>query len=160
MVYARDSKSRLARDGGSSPLPGTMINKVLVILGPTATGKSGLAVKLAKKFKGEIISADSRQVYEGLDIGTGKVTKKEMSGIPHHMLDVISPKKVFTIAQWKEQVGKIISDIHGRNKLPIICGGTGFYIQSIVEAVVLPEVPPNPKLRKKLEKMDLSLIHI
>ena len=111
---------------------------------------------MAKKFSGEIISADSRQVYKGLDLGTGKITKKEMLGIPHHMLDVISPKKTFTIAEWKEQTEKIIKKIHEQGKLPIICGGTGFYIQSIVESVVLPEVPPNKPLRKKLEKNSLK----
>lgn len=125
--------------------------KILVILGPTATGKSDLAVKLARKYNGEVISADSRQVYTGLDIGTGKITKKEMRGIPHYMLDVVSPKKVFSVAEWKTQTEKIIVKILADGKLPIICGGTGFYIQSIVDNVVLPEVPPNTKLRKKLE---------
>ncbi|MCX6701617.1 MAG: tRNA (adenosine(37)-N6)-dimethylallyltransferase MiaA [Candidatus Zambryskibacteria bacterium] len=132
------------------------MQKILVILGPTATGKSNLAVKLAKKYNGEIISADSRQVYKGLNIGTGKITKKEMLGIPHHMLDVISPKKVFSVSGWQKQTKKIIADIISRGKLPIICGGTGFYIQSIVESAVLPEVPPNKLLRKKLEKNGLE----
>ena len=136
--------------------PPAQMNKILVILGPTATGKSDLAVKLAKKFNGEVISADSRQVYKGLNIGTGKITKKEMGDIPHYMLDVISPKKTFTIVEWKEQTEKIIKDLLSRGKLPIICGGTGFYIQSIVEGVVLPEVPPNKLLRKNLEKNSLE----
>ena len=131
-------------------------SKILVILGPTATGKSGLAVKLARKYKGEVISADSRQVYKDLDIGTGKITKKEMRGVPHHMLDIVSPKKVFTVSEWKEKTEKIIKNIISRGKLPIICGGTGFYIQSIVENVILPEVPPNKVLRKKLEKKGLA----
>ena len=129
--------------------------KILVVLGPTATGKSDLAVKLAKKYGGEVISADSRQVYTGLNIGTGKITKKEMQGIPHHMIDVISPKKSFTVAEWKKQAEKIITDIHTRGKLPVICGGTGFYIQSVVDDFVLPEVPPNKTLRKSLEKKSL-----
>lgn len=130
-------------------------NKILVILGPTATGKSDLAVKLAKKYNGEIISADSRQVYKGLNIGTGKITKKEMWGIPHHMLDVVSPKKVFSVAEWQKQTQKIIIKIISREKLPIICGGAGFYIQSIVDGITLPKVPPNKTLRKKLEKKSL-----
>ncbi len=125
--------------------------KILVILGPTATGKSDLAVQIAKKYKGEIISADSRQVYTGLDIGTGKITKKEMLGIPHYMLDVISPKKVFSVSDWQKQTKKIVEEIISRGKLPIICGGTGFYIQSIVDDIILPEVPANKELRKKLE---------
>jgi tRNA dimethylallyltransferase len=127
-------------------------DKILVILGPTATGKSDLAIKFAKKYNGEVISADSRQVYKGLNIGTGKVTKKEMLGVSHHMLDVVTPQKTFSVVVWKENSEKIISDIHARGRLPIICGGTGFYIQSIVDGIVLPEVPPNPTLRKKLEK--------
>lgn len=131
-------------------------SKILVILGPTASGKSDLAVRFAKKFNGEIISADSRQVYTGLDIGTGKITKKEMDGIPHHMLDVISPKKIFSVAEWKEKSQKIIRQIISRGKLPIICGGTGLYIQSIVDNIVLPEVPPNYPLRKKLEKKSVK----
>ena len=125
--------------------------KILVILGPTATGKSALAIEIARKYNGEIISADSRQVYIGLDIGTGKVTKKEMRGVPHHMLDIVSPKKVFSVAEWKKQAEEKIVDILKRGKLPIICGGTGFYIQSVVDNIMLPEVPPNKALRKKLE---------
>lgn len=136
------------------------MNKILVILGPTATGKSDLAVKLAKKYNGEVISADSRQVYKGLDIGTGKITKKEMLGVRHHMLDIISPKKVFSVSDWKKQTEEIIRNIHKRGKFPIICGGTGFYIQSIVDGVILPEVPPNLELRKKLEKKSLKELQI
>lgn len=125
--------------------------KILVILGPTATGKSDLAIKLAKIYKGEVISADSRQVYKNLDIGTGKITKKEMQGIPHHLLNVLSPKKVFTVSDFQKLANKKIEEILNRDKLPILVGGTGFYIQSIVDGVALPEVPPNKKLRKELE---------
>ncbi len=126
--------------------------KIIAIVGPTASGKSGLAVELAAKYNGEVVSADSRQVYAGLDIGTGKVTKKEMGGVPHHLLDVVSPKKIFTVSEFKEKAEKGIADILHRSKLPIICGGTGFYIQAIVDNVIFPEVPPNAALRKKLEK--------
>lgn len=125
--------------------------KIIVVLGPTATGKSDLAVILAKKYNGEIISADSRQVYIGLDIGSGKVTKKEMSGIPHHLLDVVSPKKVFSVSQFKKQADKAIETIVRKGKVPIICGGTGFYIQAVVEGIIPPEVKPNKTLRKNLE---------
>jgi tRNA dimethylallyltransferase len=128
--------------------------KILVILGPTASGKSSLAIALAKKFKGEIISADSRQVYAGMNLGTGKVTKKEMHGIPHHLLDIISPKKVFTAHDFKIYAEKAIEDILNKHKLPIICGGTGFYIQTIVDNFILPEVPANKKLRKELANKD------
>ncbi|MDR3519947.1 MAG: tRNA (adenosine(37)-N6)-dimethylallyltransferase MiaA [Candidatus Pacebacteria bacterium] len=126
--------------------------KIIVILGQTATGKSALTVKIAKKINGEIISADSRQVYKGLDVGTGKINKKEMMGVPHHLLDVISPKNKFTVAEYKKLAEEKIEEIIAREKTPIICGGTGFYIDAITKGVIFPEVPPNLKLRKVLEK--------
>ena len=127
--------------------------KVLVIVGPTASGKSALAVKLAKKFSGEVISADSRQVYRGMDIGSGKVTNKEMSGIPHHLLNVANPKQQFSVAKFQKLTNKKIGEILKRGKLPIICGGTGFYIQSIVENLALPAVLPNKMLRARLSTL-------
>ena len=126
--------------------------KIIVILGQTATGKSDLAVKIAKKIGGEIISADSRQVYKGLDLGTGKITKKEMQGVLHHLLDVANPKKRFSVAQYKKLADKKIKEIIKRGKVPIICGGTGFYIDAVVKNITFPEVPPNEKLRKVLNK--------
>ena len=126
------------------------MNKVIVILGQTATGKSYLAVKIAKKIGGEIISADSRQVYKGLDIGTGKIIYEEMHGIPHYLLDVANPKKIFTVAEYQKLAISAIAEIVHKGKVPIICGGTGFYIDAVTKSVVFPEVPPNPTLRKKL----------
>lgn len=128
------------------------MNTVIVILGQTATGKSNLAVKIALKIGGEIISADSRQVYKDLDIGTGKITKKEMHGVPHHLLDVINPKKRFSVTEYQKQAISAIAEIQKRNKTPIICGGTGFYIDAITKGIIFPEVPPNNKLRKILDK--------
>lgn len=125
---------------------------LIVILGPTASGKSELAVKLAKKFNGEVISADSRQVYKRMNIGTGKITKKEMKNIPHYLLDVASPNKRFTVVQYRKLVLKSIDKILKKGKIPILCGGTGFYIQAIVDGIAIPEVKPDWKLRKKLEK--------
>lgn len=133
-----------------------MKQKIIVIVGPTASGKSDLAVKIAKEKNGEVISADSRQVYKGLDIGTGKVTKKEMEGVRHHLLDVASPKQTFTVALFKRKAEKAIADITSRGKIPIICGGTGFYIDSLVFDMDIPEVPPNKELREKLEKKSLE----
>ncbi|MBI3632711.1 MAG: tRNA (adenosine(37)-N6)-dimethylallyltransferase MiaA, partial [Candidatus Vogelbacteria bacterium] len=133
--------------------------KILVVLGPTATGKSDLAVKLAEKFNGEVISADSRQVYKGMDIGSGKITRREMKQIPHHMLDIISPKKVFTVSDFKKLTEEKIKDILRRDKLPIICGGTGFYIQSIINDLNIPEVTANIPLRKKLEKWSIDRLN-
>lgn len=129
--------------------------KILVILGPTASGKSDLAVKIAKKFKGEVVSADSRQVYKGMNLGAGKITKTEMDNIPHHLLDVADPKKVYSVAVYQKTAHQTISEILRRGNLPIITGGTGFYIQSIVDNISLPEVPPNTKLRKELEKKSI-----
>ncbi len=158
------------------------MNKILIILGPTSSGKSDIAIKLAKKFDGEIISADSRQVYRGMDIGTGKIKRdKKLSkslalrnsesfargrkkpsfelkkvylshGIPHYMIDIASPRTDFNVAKFKKQAEKIIKDIMKRGKLPVICGGTGFWIQAIVDDVKFPEVKPDWKLRKRLEK--------
>ncbi len=124
--------------------------KIVCIVGPTAVGKSDFAVAYAKKHNGEVISADSRQVYAGLDIGTGKITKKEMRGIPHHLLDIENPKKQFTVGKFKELAEKAIMDIVSRGKLPIICGGTGFYIDAVAKNITYPDVPRNTKLRKKL----------
>lgn len=134
-------------------------NKIIVILGPTASGKSELAVKLALRLglgQAEIISADSRQVYKGLNIGSGKISKKEMKGVPHHCLDVASPKKIYTAVDFKKCAEKAIKDILRRKKTPIICGGTGFYISAITGGIDIPEVKPDWKLRKKLEKMPVE----
>lgn len=126
--------------------------RIIIILGPTTSGKTTLSIEVAKKIDGEVISADSRQVYKGLNLGTGKVTKKEMSGIPHHLLDIASPKGKFTVAKYQKLAHKKILEILKRGKVPIIVGGTGFYIQAIVESLVLPTVPPNTKLRKELSQ--------
>ncbi len=132
------------------------MQKLIVILGLTASGKSDIAVQLAKKFNGEVISADSRQVYKSLNIGTGKITKKEMMGVKHHLLDVASPKRRFTASEFKKLAEKAILDISGRKKIPIICGGTGFYIDALLGDKQIPEVPPNEKLRKQLEKKSVE----
>jgi tRNA dimethylallyltransferase len=126
--------------------------KIITVLGPTASGKSDLAVFLAKKLEGEVVSVDSRQVYQGLDIGSGKITKKEMMAIPHHCLDIASPKRKYTVAQYQKKAGKSIEQILKRNKVPILCGGTAFYIKTLVQGLKLPEVSPDWKLRKTLEK--------
>jgi len=125
---------------------------ILVILGPTASGKSALAVKLARKYGGEVISADSRQVYRGLNIGTCKITRREMMGIPHHLLNIASPLRSFSSATYERLAKQAIKKITAKNKLPIICGGTGHYIDMVLGAQSAPNVPPNPKLRAKLEK--------
>jgi tRNA dimethylallyltransferase len=124
------------------------MNKLLVILGPTASGKSELAIKIAKLFNGEIVSADSRQIYKEMNIGTAKPIKDNL----HHLLDLISPDKYFSAAQYKELAYKTIKDIQNRGKLPILCGGTGLYISSVIENWQFPKAPPQKRLRKELEK--------
>lgn len=129
-----------------------IMRKLIVILGPTSSGKTDLSIKLAKKFNGEVVSADSRQVYKGMDIGTGKITKKEMEGIPHELLDVVQPKQRFTVSQYQKLSLKAIKKIFKKNKIPFLVGGTGFYIQSVIDGIIIPEVKPDWQLRKKLEK--------
>lgn len=128
-------------------------NKLIVILGPTASGKSELSVELAKKFNGEIISADSRQIYQEMTIGTAKVTQEEMNNIPHYLIDIIKPNQEFTLAQFKQKAIGIIKDVQKRGKIPFLVGGTGLYIQSIVDNLDIPDVKPDKKLRNKLEKL-------
>ena len=128
-----------------------MAKKILVILGPTASGKSTMAVNLAQKFNGEVISADSRQVYRGMDLGSGKITKKEMRGVAHHLLDVVSPQKKFDVAQYRKLAYRAIARIMRNGKTPILCGGTGFYIQAVVDGIIIPAVKPDWRLRSRLE---------
>lgn len=134
-------------------MPENQKQKIIAIIGPTASGKSGLGIFLAKKFGGEIISADSRQVYRGMDIGTGKITKKEQQLVKHHLLDVTNPKKVFTVSNFKALGEKAIQEILKKNKIPIIVGGTGFYIDALIKDLSLPEITPNFKLRKHFDKL-------
>ena len=145
--------------------------KLITILGPTASGKSELAVKLALRLgsgqakkelgiKGaEIISADSRQVYKEMNIGTGKITEIEMQGIPHHLLDVASPKRKFTAVQYRKLALRAINKIFKKGKVPILCGGTGFYIQTLLEGIKIPEVAPDWQLRKRLEKHSIEELY-
>ena len=128
-----------------------MEEKILVIVGPTASGKSALGVTLARKFGGEVISADSRQVYRGLNIGTGKITKKEMLGVPHHLLDVANPKKKFSAGDYVRAARKAYSSVLQNTRIAIVVGGTGFYIDALLGRIDMPEVRPNPPLRKRLQ---------
>jgi len=126
--------------------------KVIVIVGPTASGKTMLSIEIATLCDGEVVSADSRQVYRGLDIGTGKVTPEEMNGIPHHLLDVADPMDVYTAADFARDGQAAINGILEQNHLPIIAGGTFFYVDALLGTVAVPEAPPNPALRASLEK--------
>jgi len=133
--------------------------KIVVVVGPTSSGKTSLAIRIAQKFDGEVISADSRQVYKGLDLGTGKVTKDEMQGVPHHLLDVVDPKEVYTVVDYVRDAREAIKDILKRGKLPIIAGGTFFYIDALIGKLATPEVPPNNELRESLEAMSTEALY-
>lgn len=158
LVDANDSKSFVARREGSSPSPGTHMKKpkLLVLVGPTSSGKSALAVELARTYNGEVISADSRQVYRGLDIGTGKITKKEMCGVAHHLLDVADPKRIFTAHDYIRAAQAAVDDILARKKLPIVTGGTGFYIDALLGRITLPDVPADPAFRRIHNKIAIA----
>ena len=136
-----------------------VLPKLVVVLGPTASGKSELAVNLALRLRSErppmkveIISADSRQIYKEMNIGTGKITLKETNGVTHHLINIASPKKQLSVAEYKKLAEEAINKIIKKGKTPILCGGTGFYIQAITDNIIIPEVAPDWNLRKKLEK--------
>lgn len=134
-------------------------DKIIAVLGPTASGKSDLAVTIAKKIGGEVISADSRQVYRGLDIGSGKITRRGMRGVRHRLLDVASPRGLFTVARYQGLARRAVKDILRRGKVPIVAGGTGLYIDSLLYNTPLPEVAPDQKLRAKLEKNTVAELY-
>jgi tRNA dimethylallyltransferase len=125
--------------------------KLLVIIGPTAVGKTKLSVELAKRFNGEIISGDSMQIYKGMDIGTAKITEAEKEGIPHYLLDIKNPDEPFNAPEFQEKVNTIIEYIHSRGKFPIIVGGTGLYIQSVIYDYQFSDAPSDPDYRMELE---------
>ena len=127
------------------------MNQLITILGPTASGKSSLGIKLAREFNGEIVSADSRQVYRSMDIGTGK-DLNEFRIIPYHLIDIVSPKTDFNLAKYLKLAKRAIADIQRRGKLPILVGGTGLYFQAVVDGYSLSAVKPDKKLRAELEK--------
>ena len=143
---------------GSLSKNGKVNNKIVVILGPTASGKSDVAIRLAQEFNGEVISADSRQIYRGMDIGSGKISKREQQMAPHYMLDIVSPRTEYSVAKFKKRAEEHIRDILSRDKIPIICGGTGFWIKSIVDNVIFPKVKPNWPLRNKLGNKDAKAL--
>lgn len=132
--------------------------KLVVILGPTACGKSGLGVALAKRYGGEIVSADSRQVYRGLDLGTGKITPAEMEGVPHHLLDVADPGEPFSVARFQPMAYAAIDGILERGNLPFLVGGTGLYVRAVAEGYVFHQAPPDPDLRAELEALPIEAL--
>ncbi|TMD26596.1 MAG: tRNA (adenosine(37)-N6)-dimethylallyltransferase MiaA [Chloroflexi bacterium] len=130
--------------------------KLVVVLGPTASGKSSLGIDLALHFHGEIVSADSRQVYRGLDIGTAKVTAEEQALVPHHLLDVASVEENYTVSQFQRQAIAAINDIAARGRQPFLVGGSPHYIQAVVDNLDIPAIAPQPALRAELEAQPLA----
>ncbi len=130
--------------------------KVVVIVGPTASGKTAVSIELAKKINGEIISADSMQIYKDMDIGSAKPTKEEMQGIPHHMLDVVEPYEVFNVAKYKEMAEECIEKILAKNKVPIIVGGTGLYVSTLTKGVEFSDIENDLEYRDELTKISLE----
>lgn len=130
-----------------------MKDKILVLAGPTAVGKTDLSIKLAKALNGQIVSTDSMQIYKYMDIGSAKVTEEEMQGIKHHMIDIIEPSEKFSASDYKDRATKAIEDILSRNKLPILAGGTGLYINSVTCNMEFTEAESDEEYRKELENL-------
>jgi len=139
------------QEGSNKPL--------IVIVGPTASGKSALAVALARHLRGEVVSADSRQVYRGLDVGTEKITVREMRGVPHHCISIVSPRRPFSVAQWHTHARRSVERCHRKGVVPILAGGTGLYVDTLVFGTRFPTVPPNQTLRRTLGKLPTATLH-
>ncbi|MEK7532489.1 MAG: tRNA (adenosine(37)-N6)-dimethylallyltransferase MiaA [Patescibacteria group bacterium] len=131
--------------------------KIIVIVGPTGSGKTALAVQLARTTGGELVSADSRQVYRGMDIGTGK---ERFADVPQHLIDIVNPDEDFTLADFLERAKKVIADIHARGGAPIVVGGTGLYVQALVENWQVPNIAPDKKMRAELEKKSVDELRL
>jgi len=129
---------------------------LIVVLGPTASGKSALGIALAQRFHGEIVSADSRQVYRGLNLGTAKVTPEEQALVPHHLLDIADVQELYTVSQFQQQAIAAINAILARGSQPFLVGGSPHYIQAVVDNLAIPAIPPQPALRQELETRPLS----
>ena len=135
------------------------MQKLIVIVGANASGKSSLGVLLAGRFNGELVSADSRQVFRGLDLGSGKITQEEMRGVPHHLLDVCEPGDFFSMHDYQRLAYQAIDDIAARGRTPFLVGGTGLYVASVTEGYVLSDVPPDLAYRAELEKLSTEELY-
>src|SRR5574342_266739 len=131
---------------------------LVLVVGPTAVGKTELAIQLAERLNGEIVSADSRLFYRGMDIGTAKPTAEECARVPHHLIDVADPDEIWSLAVYQQQASKIIADIHAHGKLPFLVGGTGQYVRAVTEGWTPPQVKPDKRLRDELERLALSKV--
>lgn len=138
-------------EGMEHPTVSPLKKPLIVLLGPTAVGKTSLSLALAERFQGEIVSADSRQLYRGMDIGTAKPTPDEQARIPHHLIDLCDPDRPLTLAEYQRLAYAAIDAIHQRGRLPFLVGGTALYVRAVVEGLRIPEAPPDPALRAALE---------
>src|SRR3954470_4841575 len=131
-------------------------HSLIVVAGPTGVGKTAAAIELARRFDGEIVSADSRQLYRGMDIGTAKPTPEELAAAPHHLIDILDPDEDFSLSGYVALARAAIEAIHARGRVPILVGGTPLYVNAVVEGWRMPRVPPNPSLRATLEAEALA----
>jgi len=139
-------------EGGAHAVPGAEEKApLIVVVGPTAVGKTALSIALAVALGGEIVSADSRQIYRGMDIGTAKATPDERARVPHHLLDVVEPDQVLTLAEYQRRAYDAITEIHARGRVPFLVGGTGQYVRAVIEGWGIPAVAPHPEVRSELE---------
>ncbi len=129
------------------------MDRILIISGPTAVGKTEISIDIAKRIGGEIVNADSMQVYRGMDIGTAKITKEEMCGVPHHLFDIVEPTESFDVAEYKRRAKACIEEISKRDHIPILVGGTGFYIQAVLKDIDFDEGDPDPAIRERYQKI-------
>ncbi len=137
----------------------SQISNLVVVVGPTAVGKTALAIELAQRFDGEIVSADSRQIYRGMDIGTAKPTPQEQARVSHHLIDVVAPDEPYTLANYQAQAYAAIDGILARGKRPFLVGGTGLYVRAVVEGLRIPRVPPNQELRAQLAQEESAALY-
>jgi len=134
-------------------------SNLIVVVGPTAVGKTALAIELARRFDGEIVSADSRQIYRGMDIGTAKPTREEQSLARHHLIDIVAPDEPYTLANYQADAYAAIDDILTRGRRPFLVGGTGLYVRAVIEGLRIPRVPPKRELRTQLEAEDGAVLY-
>lgn len=132
---------------------------LIAIVGPTAVGKSVLAIQLAQEFRGEIVSADSRTLYRGMDIGTAKPTPDEQRLVPHHLIDIVNPDELFTLADYQQRAYATIEAIHARGNVPFLVGGTGLYVRAVLDGLIIPRVEPDPARRAELEREDAATLY-
>ena len=130
-----------------------MLEKIIAVVGPTASGKTALAIEIAKKFNGEVVSCDSMQIYKHMDIGTAKPTIEEQQQVKHHMIDIVEPYENYSVAEFTKRARECIDDVIARGKVPIVAGGTGLYFDSIVENIVFPDIPNDPKFCEEMIEM-------